>query len=148
VELYRLTRRPHADLTGAGGLHVTGRWHAHRAPIVYTSSSRALALLEALVHLSLAFEELPDDYVFQRIVADTDSLETIGIADIKAGGCAADSAAYGSAWLSSARTALLRVPSVVLPQESNILVNPIHADVATFSCEIESGVHWDRRLFG
>ena len=100
------------------------------------------------MHLSLAFEELPDDYVFQRIIADTDSLETLGFADVEQDGCAADSAAYGSEWLTSARTALLRVPSIVLPQESNILVNPSHTDVAMFRCEIELGVHWDRRLFG
>src|SRR5690625_2423730 len=114
---YRLTRRPHADLTGVGGLLVTRRWHAKPAPILYAASSRALALLEALVHLSLTFDELPADYVFQCIETDTDSLETVSTADVAPGGQIRDTAAYGSTWLAEGRTALLCVPSVIVPQE-------------------------------
>lgn len=147
MRLYRLTRRPYADLAGAGGLYATGRWHHHRAPIIYTSESRALAMLEVLAHLDVPFELLPDDYVFQVIEAPTDSIERIDTVDCKPGGRAEDTGAFGPAWLKARRSALLCAPSIVLPQECNVLINPAHPDVSAFEFEIENGVTWDRRLF-
>lgn len=147
MQLYRLTRRRYADLTGAGGLHVTGRWHHRLAPALYTSESRALAMLEVLVHLDVAFDELPDDYVFQVIDAATNRIEYVDRADLEPGGRADDTAAFGSAWLAARRSTLLCVPSILLPRECNILINPAHPETATFESTIETDVFWDRRLF-
>lgn len=147
MRVYRLTRQPYADLSGAGGLRATGRWHGQVAPIVYSSASRALALLEVLVHLDVPYQALPDDYVFQVVDATTNSIETVTRSDMEPGGRAADPLAFGLAWLQSRRSALLRVPSVLIPQEANILLNPAHSDVASFASEIETSVHLDTRLF-
>lgn len=146
MQVYRLTRKPYADLTGAGGLQATGRWHGQVAPIVYASQSRALALLEVLVHLDVPCQALPDDYVFQVIDAPSDRIETVTLSDLESGGRAADPASFGFAWLQSGRSALLRVPSVLIPRESNILLNPAHPDVASFNSVIETDVRLDSRL--
>lgn len=147
MRVYRLTRKPYANLSGAGGLQATGRWHGQPAPIVYSSASRALALLEVLVHLDVPYQALPDDYVVQAVDATTDSIETVTRPDIEPGGRAADPAAFGLAWLQARRTALLRVPSVVVPPECNILINPAHPDVPSFASEMETDVQLDVRLF-
>lgn len=148
MRLYRLTRRPYADLSGAGGLHVTGRWHDTPAPIVYASESRALAMLEVLVHMAVPLEAMPDDYVFQVIQTFSASVETVDLAGMP--GPETDpgkAAAFGSQWLDSRRSALLRVPSIVIPREYNVLVNPAHPDITLMSTDIEAIMSWDRRLF-
>lgn len=145
--VYRLTRKPFADLTGAGGLHVTGRWHGQPAPVIDTSTSRALAMLEVLVHLDVPFPQLPDDYVFQGIDAATDEVEYVEFADLKEGGRAEATAASGSQWLESRRSALLCVPSMVVPRELNVLINPLHPEAASFTSTIETDITWDERLF-
>lgn len=147
MRLYRLTRAAYADMSGAGGLHVTGRWHNRPLPIVYASESRALAILEVLVHLDVDFASLPDDYVFQVIDADTESIETLNRDDLKPGGAANDPAAFGCDWLISQRSALLVAPSAVLPREFNILLNPVHPATASFRFTVEDDMIWDRRLF-
>ena len=69
---WRLTLRPHADLSGQGGRCADGRWHTRGRPVVYCATSAALAALEVRVHLDLPFELLPDDYVLMRIEAPDD----------------------------------------------------------------------------
>jgi RES domain-containing protein len=74
--LWRIAREPHADTTleGVGGLMVSGRWHRRRHPILYASSTAALAALEVLVHvdplqapddLRLLGLDLPDDLTIE-----------------------------------------------------------------------------------
>jgi RES domain-containing protein len=70
--LWRLTRRPHADLSGRGGRLADGRWHSRGQPIVYCATSAALAVLEVRVHLDLPLDLLPDDYVLMQIAAPDD----------------------------------------------------------------------------
>jgi RES domain-containing protein len=65
--LWRLTRRPHADLLGKGGELADARWHTRGRPVVYCASTAALAALEVRVHLDLPFDLLPDDYVLMQI---------------------------------------------------------------------------------
>lgn len=147
MQVYRLTRKPYADLSGSGGLQATGRWHVRAAPVVYASASRALALLEVLVHLDVPYQALPDDYVFQVVDASTENIETVTRPDMQSSGRAADPATFGLAWLQSRRSALLCVPSVLIPRESNILLNPAHPEVGSFSSRIETDVQLDSRLF-
>lgn len=143
---YRLTRRPYADLSGAGGLRVLGRWHAHRAAVIYAASSRALAMLEALVHLELHYPDLPRDYVYQVIDIKAEP-ERLTRNELIKGKRFIDTAAYGSQWLKQARSAALQVPSFVVPQEHNLILNAAHPAVARASYSIEEDVMWDERLF-
>jgi RES domain-containing protein len=121
MELWRLCRRPYADLTGEGARRRGGRWNSPGRAVVYLAEHPALAALELRVHLDLPFELLPVDFVLMR-VASPDSLaasrNTIPPATV----------AVGDAWLANARTAALRVPSVLIPHAWNILLNPRHPD--------------------
>lgn len=146
MQLYRITRKPHADLSGAEGLQSINRWNARPAPIIYAAQSRALSMLEVLVHLSVPITDVPDDYIFQVIDAPDASIESLTPADIAPDGRAAHTATFGTKWLDSQRSLLLRVPSVIVPPECNILFNPRHPAAAEAISIVEAPVRWDDRL--
>jgi RES domain-containing protein len=120
--VWRLCRRPYADLTGEGARLTGGRWNSRGRPVVYLAEHPALAALEVRVHLDLPFELLPVDYVLVRVMVP-DSPNTVFTVD-------GDSVAMGDAWLAEARSAILRVPSVLIPHAWNILLNPNHPDAS------------------
>lgn len=148
--LWRLTRRPHADLSGRGGELADGRWHTRGRPVVYCSATAALAVLEVRVHLDLPLELLPDDYVLMKIVAadelDAPILQVSDLPDAWRGRedlCRP----FGDAWLRDGAAALLSVPSAIVEIERNILLNPRHPDAARVEVEGVAPFSWDRRLF-
>lgn len=119
------------DLSGAGAKATGGRWNAAGAPCVYASVSRALAWLETIVHLNagglplnryLVALNIPDALWAAAEVTGTGTLP-VGW-DAEPAGRA--SIAFGTAWLQARRSALLVVPSVIMPEECNILLNPLH----------------------
>lgn len=120
--VWRLCRRPHADLSGEGAARYGGRWNSPGKRIVYTASSAALAVLEVRVHLDLPFDLLPSDYVLVEIDLGTLEVETAGMAPV-------NPQVFGDRWIKEARTPVLQVPSVIVP-EPNFLCNPAHAAAA------------------
>jgi RES domain-containing protein len=132
MQLFRITKAPRADLSGTGGLYAPGRWHNRGRFIVYSADSRALTILEALVHTDP--EELPDNLVLLTIqVPDDLAVEEVEVRTLPADWqqplhprCMA----IGDAWLAAMRTPLLRVPSVIAHEEHNLLINPAHPDIA------------------
>jgi len=117
--LWRLCRRPHADLSGEGGRLYSGRWHRAGTPVIYTAAEPALAVLEVRVNLDLPFELLPEDYVLVSIDAGDEAVEQVAAMPD-------DPRAFGDAWLRERRSALLSVPSVIVRQARNVLINPAH----------------------
>lgn len=87
--------------------------------MVYAASSAALALLEVRVHLDLAPDLLPDDYVLMTIDLTGLSTETVDPAPT-------DALSFGDDWLAQARTPVLQVPSAIVPENQNFLLNPAH----------------------
>jgi RES domain-containing protein len=120
------------DPTGAGAKITGGRWNAVGEPMVYASETIALACLETVVHLNsglpfnryLVSVTVPDDLWAGALRHDVATLpvgwdaEPAGRASLR----------FGSDWLASWATALLVVPSVIIPEERNILINPQHPD--------------------
>ena len=140
--LWRLTRRPFADLTGEGGRLYPGRWHSPGRLIIYTATEPALAVLEVRVNLDLPFNLLPEDYVLVRMEAP-DRLSMEDVWELPP-----QPRAFGDAWLASRRTALLCVPSVVVPVvASNMLINPLHPDAAQLTIEKIIPYSFDARLW-
>jgi RES domain-containing protein len=138
--VWRLCRRPHADLAGEGGRLFSGRWHTAGRPVVYTADSPALAILEVRVHLDLPYDLLPSDYVLMTIEIEPE-------VTVETAGTQANSRAFGDAWLSARRTAILRVPSVIAPRGCNLLINPSHPEAkAAIILEIED-FRFDPRLW-
>jgi RES domain-containing protein len=119
---WRLCRRPHADLSGEGARLFGGRWNSSGRPVVYLAEHPALAALEVRIHLDLPFELLPVDFVLMRVVVPDDPGTVFD--------AAAATVATGDTWLCEARSATLRVPSVLIPHSWNVLLNPAHPDSA------------------
>lgn len=123
------------DLSGTGAKRFGGRWNQRGIPMVYASSSRALACLETVVHLGsvpalplnryLVRLEIPDRLWRQRTLFDPD--QHIGWDALPPGRV---SMAWGSAWATRQRSCIAQVPSVVVPEEANLLLNPRHPDAA------------------
>lgn len=92
-----------------------------------------------LVHLDLALEMLPDDYMLVRASLPEGSTSTIAA-------MADDPRAAGGAWLSGNEAAMLRVPSVLVPHAWNLLLNPTHPAAADAHIAAEEPFRFDRRL--
>ncbi len=110
---------------------MSGRWHTKGHPIVDCTLNPATALLETLVHMEIDAEDRPDRFQVLRI----EGPDTLSLEKIEAGALSASWAedipftqSVGDGWLSEGRSLLLQVPSVLVPETWNILVNPQHAE--------------------
>jgi RES domain-containing protein len=145
--LWRISN--HATLSGEGGLIASARWHTQGHPILYLAETPAGALLEVLVHLELNPAHLPRSYKLLKAEAPDDiSLRTIGKADLSQNWTQdlLATRTLGDEWLRSRATALLRVPSAILPETFNVLLNPHHADAARLCIVSHRDYPWDKRL--
>lgn len=131
--VYRISKTKNIkDLSGTDARIFGGRWNNKGVSIVYASESRALATLEYLVHvplslmptdLSLASTKIPDSIAPKNILK---SQLPKNWRDYPA---PSRLAKIGSDWVLSNETLLLRVPSAIVKDEFNILLNPAHGDM-------------------
>jgi RES domain-containing protein len=125
--LYRLTKYTYAhDLSGAGAKTYGGRWNSKGNAMLYFASSRALAVLEVLVHLSPLI--VPDNYSIVTVEAPED-IETLIIEGLPKGWRspgAISLKAIGDKFLAKNEHLLLQVPSSIVTEEFNYLINPLH----------------------
>ena len=151
MRLWRISN--HADLSGEGGRVVGGRWHSRGRPVVYLAEHPALALVENIVHLEIDPDDLPDTYQLIEVDlpddVETEELDADKLTKTNANWRTnlAFTRGLGDAWLSAGRTALIRMPSVVLPSSINLLVNPAHADARQARIVSTTRPPYDRRLF-
>jgi RES domain-containing protein len=142
MDLWRLYRKAHGPgLDGAGGLYAPGRWHALGRPVVYFGASPAIVVLEKLAHIDP--QVMPKDLVLARFEADVAIDELAGpsiLHDL------ALTRARGEAFFAGNAASLLRVPSVVLPEEFNFVLNPLHADAAGVRVRSQRAFFFDYRL--
>jgi RES domain-containing protein len=107
---------------------------------VYAASSAALAVLEVRVHLDLPLELLPEDYLLVTIDLGDLALEAVTAMP-------AAPQAFGDTWLRDERTPVLQVPSVIVPESSNLLLNPAHPDAAGVLIIQRRRFAFDQRLW-
>ena len=149
MRAYRLTRSKYPAFSGRGSLLANGRWHWAGVPVVYCAESRALAVLEALVHTRK--DQIPSDYVFFELVIDDSVVRMLSTHEIPAdwrGMEPVEARTIGTEWMKSQSSVGLVVPSVVIPEERNLLINPEPLDFQ--SCVRIVGpqpFEWDPRLF-
>jgi len=111
--------------------------------MVYTAASPSLAVLEVLVHLDLPSELLPDDYQLLTVnVPDDAPVSRIVDPVLDDDACRQT----GDAFLVDAAALALAVPSVVVPQERNVLLNPRHPDMGRVIVERSEPFRIDPRL--
>jgi RES domain-containing protein len=122
------------DLSGKGAEQSAGRWNRAGIPMVYASTSRALACLETWVHLAPPMPlnrylvELTVSDAAWRSAAVVDPHRLVGWDAEPVGKASLD---WGVSWARKAQTLLARVPSIIVPEEWNVLINPAHTDIAT-----------------
>jgi RES domain-containing protein len=128
----RFVRRPEDAYSGVGSSLNRGRWHRVGDEVVYTSSSRSLAAMEILTQVDP--EEMPE---YVCVPADVpkgvyDDRTVIEVGALPMGWrsypAPEELARIGSRWLLDGESLLLDVPSAVIPEERNVLVNPRHPD--------------------
>lgn len=133
LSAWRLTKARYAGtaLSGIGSSLMAGRWHLRGRPVVYSASSASLALLETLVHAERA-DLLRAEYVAIPLSIPYDAVEVLDRATLPADWQAwpqpASTRILGTRWFDSRRTLALIVPSVVVPHETNVLLNPQHPE--------------------
>lgn len=145
--LWRISN--YATLDGRGGLSASARWHTEGRPIVYLSESPAAALLEKLVHLELDPAHLPKSYRLLKAEAPDDvTVKTLTSKELPADWITSEIATrtIGDEWLASKSTALLRVPSVIVPETFNVVLNPEHPEAGRVQVLWHAEYPWDDRL--
>ena len=146
MQLWRLSR--HESLSGEGGRRYGARWHSPGSPIVYLAESPPGALIEILVHLELDESELPPAYRLLRVTAP-DKLRTSRLRVPSGDAWKSNlplTRRIGDSWLKSKRSALARVPSAILPNTFNYLLNPLHPDAARITIAESKSAAIDPRL--
>jgi RES domain-containing protein len=142
--LWRISR--HRDLSGAGGLKVSGRWHYAGQPIVYLAGSPPTALLEVCVHTCAS--DVPPEFTLLKIEGPD-----VEVSIIKPEDWPQDWRTHleatrdlGTAWLEAKEEVLLQVPSAIVPETANFLFNPMHTGAAEFRITDEFAYSFDIRL--
>jgi RES domain-containing protein len=145
--LWRISN--HIDLSGKGGLVASARWHSKGLPVVYLAESPSGALLEHLVHLARRNGRLPQTYSFLKIsvlenvmVCELGPLEMPGWTNTPE-----ITQRMGDEWLGGLETPLARVPSVIIRDTWNVLLNPLHPEAAEVGIVSATQEAFDMRLF-
>ena len=150
MRIRRLLRERYAALPydGFGSAQRGGRWNSKGVYVAYAASSASLSLLEYLVHIDRA--NAPTDLVFSIAVIPDDSIAEIDARDLPADWRAepppSSLRTIGDNWIAASSTLALRVPSVVVPSEPNMLINPRHPRASEIRYEPLERVSLDPRL--
>jgi RES domain-containing protein len=138
------------DMTGKGAALTGGRWNAVGTPMVYCASNIALAALETLSHIRSG--ALPyNRYLVQITIPENVWLSRKIGRRLPAGWDAIPhsltSERYGEGWVKSLSSAVLEVPSVIVNEESNVLINPSHPDAGKIKAKSIRRWSYDPRFF-
>ncbi|MFN7928094.1 MAG: RES family NAD+ phosphorylase [Blastocatellia bacterium] len=152
MQVWRISKAKYAATaySGEGARLEAGRWHQAGHRVVYASASAALAALEILVHTASDLlprtsyvaipADIPEDLPRQQLtVADLPP-------DWQATPAPPTLRALGMQWLQAGETALLAVPSVIVPFEWNYLLNPLHPDFSSIRLGSPQAYRFDPRL--
>ncbi len=124
-----------------------GRWNSAGHAVVYTSATTSLGLLENLVHTKARLRPF---YCAVPVIFDADLVETVDpgllTADWRSVPAPFTLKRIGDEWVDSLRSCILEVPSVVVPHESNFILNPGHPDFASLEIGGAISLEIDKRL--
>lgn len=151
MELFRITQEKYADeLSGNGARLYGGRWNSEGLFAVYASSTRSLALLETLAHTPA---KMLNEKVYMLItlsVPDTLNLEELDRNKLTTGWDAPDTRPMtkklGDKFLKAKSSMLLAVPSVLIPEELNYVINPLHPEMKKLKLVNKRRINFDSRL--
>lgn len=148
--VYRIAKNKYIDdLSGKGAELYGGRWNSEGSPVLYTSAFLSLSVLELLAnqvwrHVSIGYSyisiEVPEELQVDRLSPN----------DLPIGwnqpSYHIDTLRRGDNWLKANDSVGLWVPSAVLPQENNLLLNPVHTDFKSIKTKEVADLRIDHRI--
>ena len=151
LKLWRLVKSRHVATAfdGEGAFRFGGRWNSRGQRVVYASDTLSLALLEVLVHIDSSgptpsLSVIPIDVPLKAI-----SYEHFSTLETVSGGLPwslGQTRAWGDEWNKVGKTAVLSVPSTIVPNESNYLINPSHPSLKELKIGAPQAIDIDPRL--
>ncbi len=146
---WRIVKECHASTAfdGEGAWRFGGRWNSPGTRVVYCSANLSLAALENLVHLNppMAFK-----YVAMELEFDDRLIETVDAKSLPADWTEEppppSSMELGDRWVKEGRSAVLQLPSAIIPSEFNYLLNPSHRDFQKITIHKPVAFSFDPRL--
>lgn len=151
MEVFRLARKKYKlELSGKGASLTGSRWNSIGTEIIYCAQSRALAMAEVVVHLSLA--TFPKDFVMLTILIP----DKIRIDSIKENLLQEDWNVFpnsfatqiiGDKFIRQDNFCVLKVPSAVVKGDFNFLINPYHSDFNSIKIVNQEDFPFDKRIF-
>ena len=150
MRAFRIVKRRHAAeaFTGEGARIHGGRWNHPGVPMVYAAHTRALAAMESLVHFHGAERRIA--FVTFEIEVPDRCVLRLALSDLPAGWRSKEISAatqdLGTRWQREGRSVALAVPSVIIPQELCLLLNPAHPDTRRVSVTYPAAFAFDERL--
>jgi RES domain-containing protein len=140
---------PEQLFSGQGGRYASGRWTPRGRPVEYTSASISLAVLEYTVNYRRR-GWVPATVLGRAVVPASVRVETISIDKLPANWFAAapptQLQTFGGGWLERGETAVLKVPSAIVTEEWNYLLNPLHSDFRKCRISTPKPFNFDRRV--
>ncbi|RYY54166.1 MAG: RES domain-containing protein [Chitinophagaceae bacterium] len=147
MEAYRITLEKYAKSLVASG--IPARWNSRDINVIYAAGSRALACLENVVHRN----SLGSSHYFKTVrilVPDNLVMEEILLSDLDTDWMDYRHYPYtqgiGDAWVVAQSSAVLRVPSAIIPAEYNYLINPLHRDFRKIKHNGVEPFYFDKRI--
>jgi len=147
---WRITKQKHikSAFTGEGARLFGGRWNSPGTPTIYLAESQSLAVLEVLVHLDST--AILEKYVLFRVDLDESKVKVLNRSTLPStwrdDPPPGVTQAIGDGWAAAQNSVALRVPSTLVPGESNFLLNPQHPDFKTVKIFKPQLFRFDPRL--
>ena len=129
MKVYRISKNQFIhDLSGYGAAHYPGRWNSKGVFVLYTAATASLALLESVVHMD---KLLRNGYSLATILLPDDKIQTILIEDLPQGWDTFPPPeklkSLGDQFVRTSAFLALKIPSSIMPEDHNFLINPQHA---------------------
>jgi RES domain-containing protein len=145
--VYRLSQKKYSqDLNGTGAFLYGGRWNHAETYMLYTAQHISLSVLEILVHIKISSFEVPYSLItfqlpeikYKEILSD--KLKKNWDTDMEY------TQQIGNDFLQNNAFLYMMIPSIVIPQEKNILINPLHPDAKKIKIIKTEDFKFDKRL--
>ena len=148
MKVYRISKCDFiSDLHGTGAASYPGRWHSKGTYILYTAGSPSLALLESVVHLS---NIIVSSYCMICLSVPEDKIKTITVQELPGNWFENPSPDMlkniGDSFIKENKFLALKIPSAIMPEENNFLLNPGHDDFKKVSVVYTRNIPIDDRF--
>ena len=151
MEVFRLANKKYPiELSGIGASITGARWNSKGNEVIYTAQSRALAMAEVVVHVTLA--TMPSGFAMLTVfIPDDLFIEEINVKKLPLGWNSfpelIDTQKMGDEFIRNKKSAVMKVPSAVVKGDFNYLLNPYHEDFYRIKIIHQEDFPFDKRIF-